>query len=210
MKNAIASFAVVLASLFSLANTAVTTTAPKQATKATAIFAGGCFWCMQPPCDRLKAKGVISTSVGYSGGHTDKPTYQQVSDGSTGHKEVIEITYNPQRISYDELLTVFWTNIDPYDQKGQFCDKGEQYQSAIYYQTEDEKKLAQASKEKLLKGGVLKGEVATLILAAKPYFAAEDYHQAYYEKNPIRYKFYRGNCGRDKRLSEVWGKAAAH
>ncbi|MGZ3808684.1 MAG: peptide-methionine (S)-S-oxide reductase MsrA [Bacteriovorax sp.] len=162
----------------------------------TAIFAGGCFWCMQPPFDALKSSGVLSTRVGYTGGTTENPTYKETSEGKSGHREAIEIVYDSQKISYKKLLEVFWKNIDPFDPQGQFCDKGIQYSSAIFYTTEEQRKEAEASRPK--------GKVETLILPAKKFYPAEEYHQSYYTKNPIRYKFYRFNCGRDKRLKEVW------
>lgn len=163
----------------------------------TAIFAGGCFWCMQPPFDALKGKGVNSVVVGYSGGTKENPTYEQTSAGGTGHRESIEVNYDPKKISYSQLIKIFWENIDPFDQYGQFCDKGEQYTSAVFYNNEQEKMEFEKTKPK--------GKVATLLLPAKKFYPAEEYHQSYYTKNPIRYKFYRYNCGRDKRLKEVWG-----
>jgi peptide-methionine (S)-S-oxide reductase len=163
----------------------------------TAIFAGGCFWCMQPPFDSLKGKGVNSVKVGYSGGTKENPTYEETSVGGTGHRESIEVNYDPKKISYSQLIKIFWENIDPYDQSGQFCDKGEQYTSAVFYNNEQEKMEFEKTKPK--------GKVATLLLPAKKFYPAEEYHQSYYIKNPIRYKFYRFNCGRDKRLKEVWG-----
>lgn len=175
---------------------------------AVAIFAGGCFWCMQPPYDALIGKGVISTSVGYTGGHLDNPTYKDTSAGGTGHREAIEVTYDPSKISYDKLLEIFWMNIDPYDKIGQFCDKGEQYTSAVFFTSDEQKAAYEKSKEALIKAGKLKSaEVATVLLPAKKFYPAEDDHQSYYKKNPIRYKFYRGNCGRDSRLKAVWGSS---
>lgn len=171
----------------------------------TVIFAGGCFWCMQPPFDALKNKGVISTSVGYSGGHTNNPTYEKISDGSTGHLEVLQVTYDAQIIKLKDLLPVFWKNIDPFDAKGQFCDKGEQYTSAVYYANEAEKKDIEESISNLKKQGVKTEKFVTKVLPLKTYYIGEDYHQSYYEKNPIRYKYYRKSCGRDARLKEVWG-----
>ena len=165
----------------------------------TAVFAGGCFWCMQPPFDELKGKGVLQTTVGYTGGTKENPTYEETSSGTTGHREAIEVVYDSKKITYKDLLKVFWMNIDPFDKAGQFCDKGEQYTSAIFFQNDTQKKEAEESKPK--------GNVATAILPAKKFYPAETYHQSYYQKNPIRYKFYRFNCGRDKRLKEVWGKS---
>jgi len=175
---------------------------------ATATFAGGCFWCMEPPYDKLK--GVISTTSGYMGGHEDKPTYQQVSRGSTGHAEVVQVIYDPAVISYEKLLQTFWHNIDPTDARGQFCDKGNQYRTEIFYHNVKQRQLAQQSKAELLDNKSFKGDIVTPISAAASFFAAEDYHQDYYQKNPIRYKYYRYSCGRDNRLEELWGEQAAH
>jgi peptide-methionine (S)-S-oxide reductase len=171
---------------------------------AKATFAGGCFWCMEPPFDKLD--GVISTVSGYSGGDPAKATYVEVSDGGTGHKEVVQVTFDPSKISYEKLIAVYWKNIDPFDAAGQFCDKGSQYQSAVYYHDEEQKKIATQTKEKLFADSSKNSKVATEIIAFKNFFAAEDYHQDYYKKNPVRYKFYRYNCGRDKRLKDVWGE----
>lgn len=187
--------------LFSVAATAAT---------EVAVFAGGCFWCMQPPFDHLKDKGVVSTTVGYTGGSVDNPTYEQVSDGGTGHREAIQVTYDPKKISYEKLLTVFWENIDPYDKKGQFCDKGEQYTSAVFYTNDQQKTAYEESLVKLKKEKKIQDEVATKLLPFKKFYPAEGYHQSYYQKNPIRYKFYRYNCGRDQRLKQVWGHEPAH
>lgn len=170
-----------------------------------ATFAGGCFWCMQPPFD--KTPGVISTTVGYTGGRIKNPSYQQVSSGSTGHLESIQVEYNPAIISYEKLLDVFWHNIDPLDATGQFCDKGNQYRSVIFYHNPTQQQQATASKETISKQ--LGQSIATEIVPASAFYRAEDYHQKYYEKNPLRYKFYRYNCGRDKRLKEVWKSVPA-
>ena len=173
---------------------------PAMAEERKALFAGGCFWCMQPPFD--KTEGIIKTSVGYTAGKKDSPTYKEVSAGVTGHTEAIEVTYDDSKVSYEELLDIFWKNIDPFDAAGQFCDKGSQYRSGIYYRSEEEKALAEKSKEAIEKK--FSKKVATEIQAASTYFLGEDYHQDYYKKNPIRYKYYRFGCGRDKRLSEIW------
>lgn len=175
--------------------------ASAESKEARAVFAGGCFWCMEPPFDQLK--GVLATTSGYIGGEKATATYDQVSKGGTGHLEVIEITYDAKQISYSELLKVYWKNIDPYDDAGQFCDKGEQYKSAVFYSNEEEKKEFEKIKADLVKKGQLKEAVATQLIAAKTFYPAEDYHQNYYLKNPIRYKYYRGSCGRDKRLKEL-------
>jgi len=170
---------------------------------ATAIFAGGCFWCMQPPYD--ETPGVTKTVVGYTGGSVKNPTYHQVSAGGTGHYEAVEVFYDPKKVSYEKLLTIFWHNIDPTDAGGQFCDRGQSYEAAIFYQNNTQKKLAIASKEKLIKSNKFP-KIATKVLPAKTFYPAESYHQHYYEKNPLRYKFYRFNCGRDQRLKQLWGK----
>ncbi|HEY3488715.1 MAG TPA: peptide-methionine (S)-S-oxide reductase MsrA [Candidatus Deferrimicrobiaceae bacterium] len=169
---------------------------------ATATFAGGCFWCMQPPYDTLP--GVIRTTVGYTGGHTVNPTYDQVSAGGTGHAESVEIVFDPSKLSYGKLLDIFWHNIDPLVADRQFCDVGAQYRTAIFFHDEAQRKAAEASKAAVEKS---KGwKVATQVVAAGPFYPAEEYHQEYHTKNPIRYKFYRYNCGRDQRLDELWGK----
>ncbi len=186
------------------------TSGEKNAEIRTAVFAGGCFWCMQPPFDALKAKGVLSTSVGYSGGHTKNPTYKQTSAGGTGHFEVIQVTYDAQKLNFKDLLPLYWKNIDPFDDKGQFCDKGEQYSSAIFYANSAEKKDIEDSISVLEKQGIKTENIVTKVLPLKTYYEAEDYHQSYYEKNPIRYNYYRLQCGRDARLKQVWGSSAGH
>lgn len=173
---------------------------------ATAVFAGGCFWCMEPPFDKLE--GVFATTSGYTGGHTDKPTYKQVSSDTTGHYEAIEISYDPSKIDYATLLNVFWHNVDPLDAKGQFCDKGESYRTAIFYNSDEQKKLAQASKKELVESGYFNEDVVTVIEAIITFYPAEEYHQDYYQKSPVRYKYYRFACGRDNRLEELWGEVA--
>ncbi|MGE3540075.1 MAG: peptide-methionine (S)-S-oxide reductase MsrA [Candidatus Tectimicrobiota bacterium] len=172
---------------------------------AVATFAGGCFWCMEPPYDKLP--GVISTTSGYIGGHKTQPTYQEVSAGGTGHTEAVQIIYDPQKVTYEKLLEVFWYNIDPTQKDGQFCDHGSQYRTAIFYHNATQKQQATASKEQLEKTKPFKGEIVTEVVEAGQFYPAEDYHQDYYMKNPIRYKFYRASCGRDKRLHTLWGKA---
>jgi peptide-methionine (S)-S-oxide reductase len=173
-----------------------------------ATFAGGCFWCMQPPFDKLD--GVISTTAGYTGGHTKNPTYEEVSAGGTGHAESVQIVYDPAKISYEKLLEVFWHNIDPTVRDRQFCDTGNQYRTAIFYHNEMQRKLAEESKMNLEKTKPFKGPIVTEITKATTFYPAEEYHQEYYRKNPIRYKFYRYTCGRDNRLRELWGNAAGH
>lgn len=172
----------------------------------TATFAGGCFWCMQPPFDKLA--GVISTTAGYTGGRKKNPTYEEVSAGWTGHAESVEIVYDPAKISYEKLLDVFWHNIDPTTRDRQFCDVGNQYRTAIFYHDEKQKKLAEESRRALEKTKPFKVPIITEITRATAFYPAEEYHQKYYVKNPVRYKFYRYNCGRDQRLRELWGSAS--
>ena len=174
--------------------------------RAVATFAGGCFWCMEPPFERLK--GVVSVTSGYTGGRVDKPTYEQVSDGYTGHRESVEVVYDPAQISYQQLLDVFWHNVDPLDNSGQFCDHGGQYRTAIFVHDADQTRLAEASKQAV--GVKFHHDVFTDILPAATFYRAEEYHQDYYKKNPLRYKFYRFSCGRDQRLKALWGAAPAH
>ncbi|MGD9764159.1 MAG: peptide-methionine (S)-S-oxide reductase MsrA [Candidatus Binatia bacterium] len=171
---------------------------------ATATFAGGCFWCMEPPFENFP--GVVSTTVGYTGGQTENPTYEQVSSGTTGHVEAVQITYDPATVSYAELLDVFWRNIDPLSADGQFCDRGPQYRSAIFVHDESQRQAAEASKARLQESGRLEGSIATEILPAGAFYRAEDYHQKYHEKNPVRYRYYRWGCGRDQRLNALWGR----
>ena len=169
---------------------------------ATATFAGGCFWCVEADFD--KVDGVISTTSGYTGGGKANPSYEEVSRGDTGHAEAVEIVYDPSKVSYEKLLDVFWHNIDPLAKDRQFCDHGNQYRTAIFYHGDEQRKLAEASKAAVQ--GRFKEPIATEIVAAGPFYKAEDYHQDFYVKNPIRYKFYRYNCGRDTRLDELWGR----
>lgn len=167
---------------------------------ATAVFAGGCFWCMEKPYDELD--GVLKTESGYAGGRIDNPSYEQVSAGGTGHYEVLQVTYDPARVSYAKLLEVFWKNIDPFDASGQFCDKGQQYQAAIFAGNAEEKAAAEASRDALQKQ-FGEQKIVTEILPAAKFYPAEDYHQDYYLKNPVRYKYYRFSCGRDQRLQQI-------
>lgn len=168
---------------------------------AKATFAGGCFWCMEPPFDKLD--GVISTISGYAGGTKKNPTYEEVSAGKTGHAEVVQITYDPKKITYEKLLEVFWHNVDPLTPNRQFCDVGSQYRTAIFYHDETQKRLAEESKKALSKR--FKEPIVTEIVAYTEFYPAEDYHQDYYIKNPLRYKYYRYSCGRDQRLEALWG-----
>lgn len=173
-----------------------------QSSEAVAVFAAGCFWCVEPPFDKLT--GVTSTISGYMGGHTSNPTYESISSGNTGHAEVVKVTYDPAQVSYETLLEVFWKNTDPTVKDQQFCDRGSQYRSAIFPQTDSQKALAEESLKALEQSGRFE-QVYTTIEVADTFYPAEDYHQDYYIKNPVRYKYYRWGCGRDKRLEEVWG-----
>ena len=170
--------------------------------KAVAIFAAGCFWCVESDFD--KVDGVTSTTSGYTGGKEANPTYNQVSAGATGHTEAVEISYDPSKVSYQKLLDHFWRNVDPFAKDRQFCDSGKQYRSAIFYRNEDEKRLAEESKKAV--EAKFSKKVETEIVPASAFTAAEDYHQDFYLKNPAKYKFYRWNCGRDQRLEQLWGK----
>lgn len=173
-----------------------------------ATFAGGCFWCMEHPFDEIP--GVVSVTSGYTGGRKKNPTYEEVSAGGTGHAESVQVIYDPARVSYEKLLNVFWHNIDPTAKDRQFCDSGHQYRSAIFYHNEEQHHLALQSKALLEKNRTFKEPIITEIVQATEFYSAEDYHQHYYKKNPIRYKFYRTRCGRDKRLKELWGNGAGH
>ena len=172
--------------------------------KKTAVFAGGCFWCMEPPFDKLK--GVLSTTSGFAGGRTKNPTYKEVSGGRTGHLEVVQVEYDPTLVNFEKLLDVYLVNVDPFDPRGQFCDKGEPYQTAIFYSNEEERKAAQKLLASIPKKTAVKDHVHIKLLSLKDFFPAEEEHQDYYKKNPIRYKFYRNSCGRDQRLKEIWNK----
>ena len=172
---------------------------------ARATFAGGCFWCMEPPYDMLD--GVLATTSGYIGGDKANPTYGEVSAGRTGHAEAVQITYDPRKVSYEKLLEVFWVNVDPTDAGGQFCDRGSQYRTGIFYHSDEQKRLAEASKASLAKSKPFKAPLVTGITQARTFYPAEEYHQDYHRKNPLRYKFYRTGCGRDARLEALWGKA---
>ena len=180
----------------------------KAARLETATFAGGCFWCMEAPFDKLP--GVVSVTAGYTGGQVKNPTYEQVSAGTTGHAESVRIVYEPQKIGYKQLLDIFWHNIDPTVKNRQFCDVGNQYRSAIFYHTDEQYRLAEESKKELEDNKPFKGPIVTDIVPASEFYPAEEYHQHYYKKNPLRYRYYRYGCGRDQRLKELWGDLAGH
>ena len=173
-----------------------------------ATFAGGCFWCMEHPFDEIP--GVVSVTSGFTGGHKKNPTYEEVTAGGTGHTESVQVVYDPSKVTYTKLLNIFWHNIDPTAKDRQFCDSGHQYRSAIFYHNEEQHRLALQSKADLEKSKTFKEPVVTEIVQATEFYPAEEYHQHYYKKNPIRYKFYRSSCGRDRRLKELWGSAAGH
>jgi peptide-methionine (S)-S-oxide reductase len=182
--------------------------AAKSAATAVATFAGGCFWCMEPPYDKLP--GVLSTTSGYMGGKKRYPTYEEVSSGITGHAEVVQVAYDPSKVSYEKLLEVFWVNVDPTVDDRQFCDRGTQYRTAIFVHTPEQRKAAEASKAALEKSKPFKEPIVTPIVDAGEFWPAEDYHQDYYLKNPARYTYYRTGCGRDARLKQLWGGKAGH
>ncbi len=177
---------------------------PLLAKLAKATFAGGCFWCMEPPFEKLE--GVISVTSGYTGGAVANPTYGQVSSGATGHFEVVQVVYDPQKISYETLVDVFWRQIDPTDADGSFVDRGQQYASAIFYNSDEQRQIAEKSKAELDKSKKFSRPIATTIQKIDLFYPAEDYHQDYYKKNPIRYKYYRYRSGRDQFIYRTWAK----
>jgi peptide-methionine (S)-S-oxide reductase len=192
-----------LALLLLIASTSVAWSQTAQQ-RAVATFAGGCFWCVEADFD--KVEGVISTTSGYTGGKEANPSYGQVSSGRTGHTEAVEIVYDPAKVSYEKLLDVFWRNHDPLAKDRQFCDKGAQYRAGIFFHNDEQRKLAEATRKKVA-AKFAPRQVHTEVTAASEFYAAEDYHQDYYTKNPLRYRFYRHNCGRDQRLEDLWGKS---
>lgn len=201
MKSLLAAFAALASALVFAAPAA-----PIPPGMAVATFAGGCFWCMQPPYDNLP--GVVKTIAGYTGGAKVDPTYEEVSSGRTGHAESIEVIYDPKKVSYEKLLEVYWVNIDPTVKDRQFCDTGNQYRTAIFYHDEAQRKAAEASKRELERTKPFKEPIVTAIEMAGPFYPAEEYHQEFYKKNPVRYRLYRTGCGRDARLHELWGERA--
>lgn len=170
----------------------------------TAVFAGGCFWCVESDFDRIP--GVVKTVSGYTGGTTTNPTYKQVTAGGTGHYEAVEITFDPDKVNYEALLTAFWHSVDPTDAGGQFCDRGDSYRTGVFALDDGQRQKAEASKSAAEES--LGRSIVTEVLAAGPFYTAEDYHQDYYMKNPLRYRYYRWGCGRDQRVEEVWGENA--
>ena len=185
-------------------NVQSTSLAAADATSGKAYFAGGCFWCMEEVFE--KVEGVLSATSGYMGGTVSNPTYEEVSAGRTGHTESVEVVYDPAKVSYQKLLDAFWRNVDPITPNAQFCDQGNQYRSAIFFQTEDEKRASDSSKQVIEQSRRFKEPIVTQIVMAPQFYPAEEYHQDFYKKNPIRYKLYKYNCGRAQRLEELWGK----
>ena len=201
MKGGIRLAAVAVASVVLTLAAPQATQPESKASQATALFAAGCFWCVEEAFD--KVTGVIATTSGYTAGRTPNPTYEQVSSGGTGHTEAVQVVYDPSKVTYETLLTTFWRNVDAVDGGGQFCDRGSQYRSGIYYQSEEQKRQAEASKAKT--ATQLGKPIATEVVAATAFYPAEGYHQDYYKKNPVRYRVYKWNCGRAQRLEELWG-----
>ena len=181
---------------------------PEAASLGKATFAGGCFWCMEKPFDEIP--GVISTTSGYTGGQKKRPTYEEVSMGATGHAESVRIVFDPKKVSYERLLEVYWHNIDPTTAASQFCDHGSQYRPAIFFHDATQKQLAEKSKAEIEASGRIKGKIVVEIVPATEFYPAEDYHQDFYKKSPLRYQQYRMGCGRDRRLKELWGETAGH
>ena len=197
--------ALTLTSVLAISTLAVTPQV--SAEQQTMIAAGGCFWCVESDFENLD--GVIDVVSGYTGGHVANPSYQQVSSKKTGHYEAVKITFDDEIVSLKELTDYYWRTIDPTDAKGQFCDKGEPYRTGLFYQNEQQKEVFEASKAQVLQSKPFGADIVTEILPAKEFYLAEDYHQNYYTKNPLRYKFYRYNCGRDSRIKELWGEVAS-
>ena len=181
-----------------------TSKAAAEATIGKAYFAGGCFWCMEEAFE--KVEGVLSATSGYMGGTVANPSYEDVSSGRTGHAESVEVIYDPAKVSYQKLLEAFWRNVDPITPNAQFCDHGSQYRSAIFYQTDEEKRASDTSKQAIEQSKRFTEPIVTQIVMASHFYSAEEYHQDFYKKNPVRYKFYKYSCGRAQRLEELWGK----
>ena len=174
---------------------------------SVATFAAGCFWCVEPPYDKLD--GVVSTTSGYTAGKTVGPTYKQVSRGGTGHTEAVRVVYDPKKVEYKKLVDVFWRNVDLLDAGGQFCDRGPEYRPAIFVHNDEQKRIAEEFKAALAASGRFPKPIFVPVEPAQPFYVAEDYHQDYFQKNPINYRYYRAGCGRDSRLQELWGKPSS-
>jgi peptide-methionine (S)-S-oxide reductase len=196
-----------VASVALLAAMALPASAQALAKTAVATFAGGCFWCMEEVYD--KVPGVVSTTSGYMGGKKRNPTYEEVSSGGTGHTEVVQVVYDPSKVSYEKLLDAFWRNIDPTVKDRQFCDSGSQYRAEIFVQGDEQRKAAEASKAAIEKAKPFKDAIVTPITAAGEFWPAEQYHQDYHQRNAVRYKYYKTGCGREARLKQLWGSATA-
>ena len=193
-------------SVFAQKNQETKSADARPASTAVATFAGGCFWCTEADFD--KVEGVISTTSGYIGGKTANPTYDSVSAGMTGHAEAVQVVFDPSKVTYSKLLEHFWRTIDPTTKDRQFCDSGSQYRTAIFTHDEQQRALAEASKKALSSNKPFREPIVTEIVNATQFYPAEEYHQDYHTKNPVRYKFYRTNCGRDARLKQLWGSQA--
>ena len=204
MKSAFLSILLFLPFLAAAATPSAGTRSGGEPDLAKATFAGGCFWCMEPPFDKIG--GVVSVVSGYTGGQKRNPTYEEVSSGRTGHAEAVQVTFDPARVSYRELLDIFWRNIDPTVKDRQFCDVGTQYRAAIFWHDEGQRREAEASLAELERTKPFREKIVTEIVPASEFYPAEEYHQKYYRKNPLRYQYYRAACGRDARLKQVWGK----
>ena len=202
--RAILAVALVLSATLSIGAASLSSAAEDGLEVAT--FAGGCFWCVESDFDAVP--GVVRTVSGYTGGTVAEPTYERVSAGGTGHREAVQIFYDPQRVAYAALVEIFWRSVDPTDRGGQFCDRGESYETAIFANSLEQKQQAEASKGALRNSGVLEQPIVTPIEVAGPFYPAEDYHQNYYNESPLRYEFYRYRCGRDARVEELWGADA--
>lgn len=205
IKKLFGALSIVIAGGFAMATVDGVDGAENNGQRAKAIFAGGCFWCMEEVFE--KVEGVVAVTSGYTGGTVASPTYEQVSAGGTGHAESVEIVYDPAKVSYQQLLHIFWRNVDPTTPDQQFCDYGSQYRSAIFYLDDTQKQLAEGSKQTVEQTKSFPDPVSTEVTASSVFYPAEDYHQDFYKKNPIRYKFYKWNCGRPQRLEALWGKA---
>lgn len=201
-----AALTALVVSAFSFLSTSSAQTQVTSGERDIAIFAGGCFWCVESDFDRVP--GVLQTTSGYTGGSVSNPSYKQVTAGGTGHREAVEILFDPRKVSYEELVDIFWRSVDPTDGGGQFCDRGHSYTTAIYAADKRQLEIAEASKQRLIDSGKLSATIVTPIEPAKPFYAAETYHQDFYTKSPVRYKVYRFSCGRDGRVKQLWGDEA--
>lgn len=203
-KQAVLSVFAVTVFLIAASSLQTTSQAIADANPGKAYFAGGCFWCMEEAFE--KVEGVLSVTSGYMGGAVANPSYEAVSSGRTGHAESVEVVYDPTTVSYQKLLDAFWRNVDPITPNAQFCDHGSQYRSAIFFQTDEEKRASDTSKQAIEQSRRFTEPIVTQIVMASQFFPAEEYHQDFYKKNPIRYKYYKYNCGRAQRLESLWGK----